>query len=163
MILCSSVEVGSGAKGIACVFRPIHKLCRWFQGLQLAFCGLNHILVTMKRGFAIVLVFLCSASVIKAQAVYKTPSGKKYHLSSCRMVENVSQKITLTEALELQLGACLICKPDGASVNTLISTTQTPRGQSQTVQCNGLTKAGARCRHRTSIANGYCFQHNPDK
>ncbi|WP_350028985.1 DUF5763 domain-containing protein [Flavobacterium terrisoli] len=37
------------------------------------------------------------------------------------------------------------------------------RGQSQTVQCKGTTKKGTRCKHMTSIANGYCFQHNPDR
>ena len=32
-----------------------------------------------------------------------------------------------------------------------------------TVQCKGMTKKGTRCQHMTRIANGYCFQHNPDK
>ena len=31
-----------------------------------------------------------------------------------------------------------------------------------TVQCKGLTKSGTRCKHMTRIANGYCFQHQPD-
>jgi hypothetical protein len=33
-----------------------------------------------------------------AQIVYKTPSGSKYHLSNCRMVKNVSQKLSLADA-----------------------------------------------------------------
>ena len=31
---------------------------------------------------------------LKAQTVYKTPSGSKYHLASCRMVKNVSSEIS---------------------------------------------------------------------
>ena len=33
---------------------------------------------------------------LKAQTVYKTPSGSKYHLASCRMVKNVSSEISLS-------------------------------------------------------------------
>ena len=40
----------------------------------------------------IILFLLLSASV-KAQSVYKTPSGQKYHLATCRTVKNVSEKI----------------------------------------------------------------------
>ncbi len=29
---------------------------------------------------------------IHGQDLYKTPSGEKYHLGSCRMVKNVSKK-----------------------------------------------------------------------
>jgi hypothetical protein len=31
-----------------------------------------------------------------------------------------------------------------------------------TVQCNGLTKAGAQCKHYTHNINGYCNQHQPE-
>lgn len=99
-------------------------------------------------------------ALVKGQTVYKTPSGAKYHLGTCRMVNNVSQKISIDEAAKLGLTACKICKPE-----TGYSQPQTnnPRGENKTVQCRGTTKAGNRCRHMTSIANGYCFQHNPDK
>jgi hypothetical protein len=100
-------------------------------------------------------------TLVKGQDVYKTPSGKKYHLGSCRMVENVSQKITLEDAVQLNLEPCKICKPNLVSSSLL--TNQTERGIDKTVQCRGITKSGARCKHHTRIANGYCFQHNPDK
>jgi hypothetical protein len=116
----------------------------------------------MRRAVIIVIAFLFTAQVGKPQDVYKTPSGKKYHHGSCRMVENVSKKITIAEALALALEACKICKPNTATANNLLSNAQTPHGQTSTVQCKGYTKAGNRCRHRTSIANGYCFQHNSD-
>lgn len=98
----------------------------------------------------------------KGQDVYKTPSGKKYHLASCRMVNNISEKISVNHAVELGLTPCKICNPStiGNAANFI---SKIPKGESNTVQCKGITKAGTRCRHMTAIANGYCFQHNPDK
>ncbi|HUP12009.1 MAG TPA: DUF5763 domain-containing protein, partial [Niastella sp.] len=63
--------------------------------------------------------------------------------------------------IELGLDPCKICNPQVVSTQSLSS--NTPRGKKETVQCRGLTKAGTRCRHMTSLANGYCYQHNPDK
>lgn len=96
------------------------------------------------------------------QKVYKTPYGRKYHLATCRMVKNVSEEITLTEAKELGLEACLFCQStiDSNSYGNSNAPKKT-QGQSSTVQCKGLTKKGTRCKHRTSIGNGYCFQHQP--
>jgi hypothetical protein len=99
---------------------------------------------------------------IHSQSVYKTPSGAKYHIGDCRMVENVSQRITLEKAAELGLLPCKICKPQSFSANGLVSKKNNAQGVNQTVQCKGKTKKGTRCKHMTSIANGYCFQHNPD-
>jgi len=78
------------------------------------------------------------------------------------MVENVSEKISQAKANDLGLEACKICKPSQGFTQNLISKNKA-QGQKQTVQCKGQTKAGTRCKHMTSIANGYCFQHNPDK
>lgn len=105
-------------------------------------------------------LFFLIPALLKAQEVYKTPSGAKYHLGTCRMVNNVSQKISIAEAGRLGLSACKICKPE---VSYSQPQTNKPKGQNQTVQCKGITKAGTRCKHMTRIANGYCFQHNPDK
>ncbi|MCG9792936.1 DUF5763 domain-containing protein [Flavobacterium algicola] len=109
------------------------------------------------------IVFLLLVSFgVKSQSVYKTPSGAKYHLASCRMVKNVSKVMNISSAVQIGLTACKICKPPTASVSNLVSKKRVS-GQSTTVQCRGTTKAGSRCKHQTSIANGYCFQHNPDK
>jgi Family of unknown function (DUF5763) len=99
--------------------------------------------------------------VVIGQDVYKTPSGKKYHLATCRMVENVSTKISLPKAIELGLDACKICKPPVAA-NAIPYSSKKTQGTNTTVQCKGTTKTGTRCKHKTSIANGYCFQHSPD-
>ena len=109
----------------------------------------------------LIISFLFTAISIfaEAQTVFKTPSGQKYHLATCRMVKNVSQEITVREAKELGLQPCKICNPQN-----IYSGSQAPhkaQGENLTVQCKGYTKAGTRCKHKTSIANGYCYQHQP--
>lgn len=49
-----------------------------------------------KAELLIALLLLTSAT--NAQKIYKTPSGVKYHLGSCRMVQNVSEEISFEEA-----------------------------------------------------------------
>ena len=59
----------------------------------------------------LILLLFCAISVA-GQDVYKTPSGKKYHLSSCRMVENVSKKLVgEADISKYKLTPCKICKP----------------------------------------------------
>jgi hypothetical protein len=94
---------------------------------------------------------------IRAQTVFKTPSGAKYHLASCGMVKNVSEEITVRKAKELGLLPCKICNPQ--NIYAAGVTPHKAQGQNTTVQCKGFTKAGSRCKHMTSIANGYCYQH----
>lgn len=95
------------------------------------------------------------------QDVYKTPSGKKYHLSNCRMVENVSKKLVGEKDINKNhLKPCKICKPQ--IKNSLQKIKFSPNkavGESASIQCKGKTKNGTRCKHKTSIANGYCYQH----
>lgn len=114
------------------------------------------------RSLILILVVFVNFT-LHAQDVYKTPSGAKYHLATCRMVENVSQKLTVAKALSLNLEPCKICKPTTGNLNFISNVEQKPKGQGSTTQCKGMTKKGTRCLHRTIIANGFCFQHNPDK
>ena len=107
----------------------------------------------------IIILLLLSAS-LKAQTVYKTPSGAKYHTANCHTVKNVSEAITISQAIELGLQPCKICKPASVAPQNLVSSKPQGTG-TQTTQCKGLTKAGTRCKHMTRIANGYCFQHQP--
>jgi hypothetical protein len=115
----------------------------------------------MKYHLLLLLMLLGMAQWVGAQSVYKTPSGTKYHLASCRMVENTSQKLSVVEAIEQGLDACKICKPSVAPASLLSSGSGTAKGESNTVQCKGRTKRGTRCQHRTSIGDGYCYQHRP--
>lgn len=95
------------------------------------------------------------------QDVYKTPSGKKYHLNSCRMVENVSAKLLSTDDIsDYGLSPCKICKPPVInSISKNITGTNKAKGTSSSVRCLGKTQRGTRCKHMTQIANGYCYQH----
>lgn len=121
----------------------------------------NNFLKFWKVG--IVLIFLTFS--IHGQTVYKTPSGAKYHRESCRTVKNVSEAISIKEALKKGLSPCKICKPpvsnSGSSANTFVSTPNKAKGEDEAVQCKGKTKKGIRCKRMTKIADGYCFQHKP--
>src|SRR5436190_1506013 len=85
----------------------------------------------------VIALLLLSVS-LKAQMVYKTPSGAKYHLGNCRMVKNTSQQINISKAVELGLQPCKICKPPG--VPALSSPLNKANGEAETVQCKGLQK-----------------------
>jgi hypothetical protein len=129
---------------------PIASITRFYYFLQMS---------RRLKLFVALSSLLLLAAVASSQSIYKTPYGKKYHLGSCHMVNNVSERITPQRALELGLEPCKICKPD---LNHLRPSTENKaKGQSGSVQCHGITKAGTRCKHNTSIANGYCFQHQP--
>lgn len=117
----------------------------------------------MKFKNLVILFIFISPTTLLSQYVYKTPSGEKYHLSSCRMVENVSKRITIKIAIEeYGLGPCKICKPptrEGLIPNK--SQTNKAVGKCKSQRCKGITKNGTRCKHMTKLCNGYCFQHNP--
>ncbi|CAN5500344.1 hypothetical protein BH11BAC3_BH11BAC3_28350 [soil metagenome] len=109
--------------------------------------------------YSLMFIAIALSLSLKSQTVFKTPSGQKYHLASCRMVKNVSKELTLFEAKELGLQPCKICNPQ--NVHTGEAVVHKAKGEDKTVQCNGYTKAGTRCKHMTSIANHYCYQHQP--
>ena len=116
----------------------------------------------------ILLVILCFLAVsISAQDIYKTPSGTRYHIESCRMVNNVSQKVTLKDAAEYYgLTPCKICHPPSATsygYQTIKATSANKaQGTDEGNLCKGITKAGTSCKHHTRIGNDYCYQHNPE-
>ena len=113
----------------------------------------------MKYFSIIFLTLMCFQ--VQAQDVFKTPSGKKYHLASCRIVENVSKKMLgKSDISKHNLTPCKICKPP--AVKDLIETfnfSSKAVGTDDSVRCKGVTKKGTRCKHFTKIANGYCYQH----
>jgi len=108
-----------------------------------------------------ILALLLLSFSLQAQTVYKTPSGAKYHLATCHMVKNVSEQITISQAKDLGLEPCKICKPQNINAPGSSPSSNKAKGAGETVQCKGTTKAGTRCKHMTRIANGYCFQHQP--
>ncbi|TWV92756.1 DUF5763 domain-containing protein [Chitinophaga pinensis] len=132
----------------------------------------------VKAGIVLLLVYILLLLMpgLYSQSVYKTPYGKKYHTADCRMVKNVSQRLSLTEARRMHLDPCRICHPEVQEslippVQQLLQqpieqtsekNQKKPAGTGNTVRCQGITKKGTRCKHMTSIGNGYCFQHQPD-
>lgn len=94
-----------------------------------------------------------------AQTVYRTPSGTKYHLGSCRMVKNVSNSLSISKARNIGLAPCGICHPPSGTVYGLISPTKKVQGTNAKNRCRGTTKKGTRCKHYTAIGNDYCYQH----
>ncbi len=117
------------------------------------------------RYLILTIILLSLQQFGKTQSVYKTPSGLKYHLETCRMVENVSKKLVGEQDIDkYNLQPCKICNPppkhklfeSPPSINKGV-------GEDSSVRCKGLTKQGTRCKHDTKMANGYCYQHNPDK
>lgn len=108
------------------------------------------------------IIFIFSITLftsLGAQNLYKTPSGKKYHLASCRMVENVSKKLLGgNDISRYNLTPCKICKPIRINDNNN-SLENKAVGTSSSVRCKGSTKKGTRCKHKTRLANGYCYQH----
>lgn len=95
------------------------------------------------------------------QDVYKTPSGKKYHLATCRMVETVSDKLlNKQDIFQYNLTPCKICKPPPSSQLKFNTDTRGKAvGKSVSVRCKGYTQEGTHCKHNTRNANGYCYQH----
>lgn len=100
-----------------------------------------------------------------AQTVYKTPSGKKYHLFNCKMVENTSSSLNIIEATKIGLEPCKICNPPlPRNIYGIASVpSKKTNGINKGNQCLGITKKGTRCKHYTKIGNDYCYQHNPDQ
>lgn len=119
--------------------------------------------------YIVFIVLILSNISVFGQKVYKTPSGKKYHTSTCRYVKNVSHSLSIDEAIKTGLSACKQCNPNGSNPQRVSSNTRglgIKSGEAQganrnSVQCKGITKAGTRCKHMTKNVNGYCHQHEP--
>ncbi|WP_334126630.1 hypothetical protein [Empedobacter brevis] len=112
----------------------------------------------------LVVIFLFNTFILFGQTVYKTPSGKKYHTSTCRYVKNVSNSLSVNEAKRMGLSACTQCratlKNESKYSTGLGIRANEAKGEShKSSQCRGKTKAGLRCKRMTKNVNGFCFQH----
>ncbi len=106
--------------------------------------------------FSFFILFIVAIQV-QAQSFYKTPSGNKFHTATCRMVENVSTKVNKQEINSIGLSPCKICKPAFLGISNSFQNKAV--GKSDSIRCKGYTKKGTRCKHKTRLANGYCYQH----
>jgi hypothetical protein len=100
--------------------------------------------------------------------VYVTRTGAKYHRVTCSYLRKSSIPMKLSEAASYY-GPCSRCHPpvlnnqsDTESPDAVITKQTSPTKKSnktQTNQCLGTTKKGARCKRTTSNPSGYCYQH----
>lgn len=113
-------------------------------------------------------IFYLLLGNVFSQTVYKTKTGKKYHLENCGYLSKSKIEISLSDAMAQGLTACSKCNPPSKTENTPKSTQTAPQQQNtapttpkstQSTQCTATTKAGTRCKRMTKSPNGLCFQH----
>ncbi|MBS1558190.1 MAG: hypothetical protein JST69_05625 [Bacteroidetes bacterium] len=100
----------------------------------------------MKKILIVFFVLMAGFAIkSKAQTVYASPKGEKYHTADCKMSGD-ADGMTLAAAKKAGKTACAMCKPDEHLKDKM-------------VQCSGKTKDGKQCKRMTSSKNGKCFQH----
>lgn len=108
----------------------------------------NQVLITL----GVVLLLMLSSSIqALSQTVYTTRTGEKYHADGCQYLSKSKIETTISDAKSNGYTACSVCKPGGATV--------VKQASASSVQCSGTTKSGARCKRKTTAANGRCYQH----
>lgn len=115
-------------------------------------------------------VFICNSK-----------TATRYHSYKCNGLNACTHsiaEITKQEAIDLGKTPCKICYSDSGSSGSsspapksLAPTPSTPSAPKatpapkssgsgcQAVQCSGITKAGARCKNRTTNCSGRCYHH----
>jgi hypothetical protein len=100
-----------------------------------------------KISLLFLLSLLCFA--VQAQTVYITKTGSKYHQETCQYLSKSKISVELAKAKENGYTACSVCSGGSGEKNKA----------SMSQQCTGTTKAGSRCKRKTTSANGRCYQH----
>lgn len=98
----------------------------------------------MKR-FLLTLFLIIGITTAKAQIVYASDKGEKYHTADCKLSGD-AKDMKLAEAKKLKKGPCGVCKPD-------------EHFKDKTTRCTGKTADGTRCKRMTSNKKGKCYQH----
>ena len=113
----------------------------------------------MKNIF-IVITILFFANQASAQ-FYATPKGTHYHRGDCRQVERNSYEISEYRALIKDLKLCSFCNPNrrGPGGGKLGLGGDDNQGEGSSMQCSATTAKGTRCKHKTKISGGLCYQH----
>ena len=111
----------------------------------------------MKMKIIIFIVFITGITSAKAQ-FFTTPKGQKYHRGDCKLVERNAYELGEMEAIQKKKKPCKICCPARFGSGGGIREDE-PVGVCPKVQCNGTTKKGTRCKHKTTICNGLCYEH----
>lgn len=92
-------------------------------------------------------LFLVAGLAIKAKAqtVYGSAKGEKYHTADCKLSGDANA-MELADAKKAGKTACAMCKPD-------------EHFKDKKAQCTGKTADGTQCKRMTSDKSGKCFQH----
>ena len=128
----------------------------------------------MKKILFIAVLQFLFCSVLLAQTVYVTKTGKKYHTSACSSLRNSSIPITLSEANQKGYGPCSKCDPPIYSEGKTEKTNNTLYDDSKlreklnstsptSNQCIAITKKGTQCSRNAQEGSDYCWQHNKSK
>lgn len=122
----------------------------------------------MKK-FLLIFFLLIGSVSIKAQTVYITKTGEKYHEKSCHHLSKFSISISLEDAKDRGYTPCKVCKPTTTVQRSSTSNTSTTNSYqlnsratqktSVAVQCSATTQKGTRCKRMTTNDNGRCWQH----
>lgn len=126
----------------------------------------------MKKLFFIAVLQVLFCSVLLAQTVYITKSGKKYHTENCSSLRSSSIPINLSEAIQKGYTPCSRCNPPTLSENSVnnnqLKDDSTPNNitnnkSTTTKQCIAITKKGTQCTRNAEEGSDYCWQHNKSK
>lgn len=91
-------------------------------------------------------VFIFGMAVAaKAQTVYASEKGEKYHTADCKLSGDANG-LSLADAKKKGKGGCGVCKPD-------------EHFKDKVSQCTGQTADKARCKRMTAAKGGKCYQH----
>lgn len=96
-----------------------------------------------------VFFFLGAAINTKAQTVYASEKGERYHTADCKLSGD-ARDMTLATAKKANKSQCGICKPD-------------EHFKDKVAQCQGKTADGTRCKRMTADKVGKCYQHKSTK
>lgn len=100
----------------------------------------------MKKFIVILFVLMAGLAVkTKAQTVYASAKGEKYHTADCKLSGDADD-MTLAAAKKAGKTGCAMCKPDD-------------HFKDKTAQCSAKTADGTQCRRMTGSKDGKCFQH----
>lgn len=99
----------------------------------------------MKKIIALGIFFFALSFTAKAQTVYASEKGEKYHTADCKLSGDAAG-LTLADAKKKGKGQCGVCKPD-EHVKDKVS------------QCSGQTADKSRCKRMTAAKGGKCYQH----
>jgi hypothetical protein len=99
----------------------------------------------MKKLVVVLILWMAAVLVGKAQTVYSSSKGEKFHTADCRLSGD-AEGMSMDKAKKAGKKPCDVCKP-----NEL--------GKANLKQCDGKTKEGVRCKRMTANKGKKCYQH----